>query len=63
MHYVAYLDEFGHIGPYVSRQHSKYNDSPVFGLGGFLIPVEEVREFAIYFYKLKCSFSSVRRFN
>lgn len=55
MHYVAYLDEFGHIGPYVSRQHPKYNDSPVFGLGGFLIPVEEVREFAIYFYQLKCS--------
>lgn len=31
-----------------------YKTSPVFGLGGMLIPTEEVREFAIYFYKLKC---------
>ena len=54
MHYVAYLDEFGHIGPYISRSDLKYNDSPVFGFGGFIIPVECVREFAIYFYQLKC---------
>ena len=33
--YFAYLDEFGHIGPYVNREHPRYNDSPVFGLAGF----------------------------
>ena len=54
MHYIAYLDEFGHIGPYVSRRHERYKTSPVFGLAGLLIPADQVREFAIYFYKLKC---------
>ncbi|PFG70476.1 uncharacterized protein DUF3800 [Pseudomonas poae] len=52
--YIAYLDEFGHVGQYVSRKHSMYKTSPVFGLGGMLLPANEVREFAIYFYKLKC---------
>lgn len=54
MHYVMYLDEFGHIGPFVSRDHGKHRTSPVFGFGGLVLPVETVREFAIYFYKLKC---------
>lgn len=54
MHYLVYLDEFGHIGPYVGRNHSRYNDSPVFGLGGFIVPAQQVRELAIYFYRLKC---------
>lgn len=54
MHYVVYLDEFGHVGPFLSRDHAQYKTSPVFGFGGFLIPVDAVREFAIYFYRLKC---------
>lgn len=54
VHYAVYLDEFGHIGPYVSSNDPKYNDSPVFGLAGMLLPVEEIREFAIWFYQLKC---------
>lgn len=54
MHYVVYLDEFGHIGPFVSRDHRKHNDSPVFGFAGMLLPAEAIREFAIFFYKLKC---------
>lgn len=54
-HYVAYLDEFGHVGQYVSRNHPNYKTSPVFGLAGILIPASEVREFAIYFYKQKCN--------
>lgn len=54
MHYIAYLDEFGHIGPYISRDHPRFQTSPVFGLAGLLIPADQVREFAIYFYKLKC---------
>src|SRR5262245_36938514 len=53
--YIAYLDEFGHIGPFVSRTHPKHNASPVFGLGGLLLPVDRVRPFATWFYQLKCN--------
>ena len=42
---IAYLDEFGHVGPYVSRTHPRHNDSPVFGFAGFVMPAEEVRGF------------------
>ncbi|MBA1245460.1 DUF3800 domain-containing protein [Pseudomonas japonica] len=53
-HYVAYLDEFGHVGQYVSRHHPKYKTHPAFGFAGLLLPATEIREFAIFFYKLKC---------
>lgn len=53
MHYFAYLDEFGHIGPYISRAHPKHNTSPVFGLAGIALPVENVREFSTFFFQLK----------
>jgi hypothetical protein len=53
MHYFVYLDEIGHIGQFISRHHKKYNSSPVFGLGGVILPVNEVRNFSMYFYKLK----------
>jgi hypothetical protein len=52
--YFAYLDEFGHIGPYLSRTDAHHKTSPVFGLGGLVLPYDEVREFATWFYKLKC---------
>jgi len=52
--YFAYLDEFGHIGPYVSRQDPSHNDSPVFGLAGFVLPSEQVRGFGTWFYQRKC---------
>lgn len=55
MHYIAYLDEFGHIGPFVSREHPQHNTSPVFGLGGFVLPSNKVRAFATWFYQLKCN--------
>jgi ribosomal protein S27AE len=50
---VAYLDEFGHIGPYISFDHPRHNTHPVFGLGGFVMPYNEVRNFATFFFKLK----------
>ncbi|MBD8612194.1 DUF3800 domain-containing protein [Pseudomonas rhizosphaerae] len=53
-HYVAYLDEFGHVGQYVARNHPKYKTHPAFGFAGLILPATEIREFAIYFYKLKC---------
>ncbi|MBB3656122.1 hypothetical protein FHX15_001335 [Rhizobium sp. BK650] len=49
----AYLDEFGHAGPYYGRNHPRFNTSPVFGLGGFLLPENAIRPFATRFLKLK----------
>lgn len=48
------MDEFGHIGPYISRSHPKHNDSPVFGLAGFVLPAQEVRNFGTWFFQRKC---------
>jgi hypothetical protein len=52
--YIAYLDEFGHIGPYISRTDLAHKTHPVFGLAGFVLPDNRVRDFAIWFFKLKC---------
>lgn len=53
MHYFVYLDEFGHVGPYIAHDHKKHNDHPIFGLGGIVLPTESVREFNTFFFKLK----------
>lgn len=53
--YIAYLDEFGHDGPFVSRNDSRFRTSPVFGLAGFILPVEEARYFSTSYFKLKCN--------
>jgi len=52
--FLVYLDEFGHIGPYLNRESGKFSESPVFGLAGLILPVDEVRPFATWFYKRKC---------
>lgn len=54
MTYIAYLDEFGHIGPFINKDDSKHNDSPVFGLAGYIIPLDQARSFGTWFYQLKC---------
>ena len=54
MTYIAYLDEFGHVGPYINRTHPRHYDSPVFGLAGFVLPLDEVRGFATWFFQRKC---------
>ena len=48
--YIAYLDEFGHVGPYVVRRGPRRNDSSVFGFAGFLMSAEEVRAFGTWFF-------------
>ncbi|WP_170427099.1 DUF3800 domain-containing protein [Ruegeria arenilitoris] len=53
-YYIAYLDEFGHDGPFISRVDTRYSTSPVFGLGGFIIPADQARYFSTSFFKLKC---------
>ena len=50
---IAYLDEFGHIGPYLAYDHPRFNTHPAFGLGGFVIPFEAVREFSTFFFQSK----------
>ena len=52
---IVFLDEFGHIGPFVSRSDKKYNHSPVFGLAGFALPHDEVRSFSTWFFQFKNS--------
>ena len=52
-HYFVYLDEFGHVGPYVSKNDPRHKTSPIFGLGGFYLPVSQVRTFSSFFYNLK----------
>ena len=42
---IAYLDEFGYVGPSVSRNDPRHKHSPVFGLAGFIMPADEVRGF------------------
>jgi nitrogen regulatory protein PII-like uncharacterized protein len=51
--YIVYLDEFGHVGPYLSADDHKHNTHPVFGLGGFVLPASKVRSFSSFFFKLK----------
>ncbi|EPJ7319084.1 DUF3800 domain-containing protein [Enterobacter asburiae] len=51
--FIVYLDEFGHDGPYISKDHHQHNTHPVFGLGGFVLPANRVRDFSHYFFKLK----------
>lgn len=52
LHFV-YLDEFGHIGPFMSRHAKRYNESPVFGLAGIILPEDAIRPFATRFLQLK----------
>jgi hypothetical protein len=52
MHF-AFLDEFGHVGPFIARTDRRFNSSPVFGLGGMLLPEDAVRPFATWFFQLK----------
>ena len=49
----AYLDEFGHQGPFVHRQDAHYKDSPVFGVAGIILPEGSIRPFATKFLQLK----------
>jgi len=51
--YIVYLDEFGHVGPFLSHDHPKHNTHPAFGLGGFVLPASKVRSFSSFFFNLK----------
>ncbi|MHC1664721.1 DUF3800 domain-containing protein [Stenotrophomonas geniculata] len=53
MLYLVYLDEFGHIGPYIARTDPRHKTHPTFGLGGIALPFEAVRPFTSFFFNLK----------
>lgn len=40
---LAYIDEIGEPGPYVAKDHPKFNTNPVFGYAGFVIPESSAR--------------------
>lgn len=50
---VAYLDEFGHVGPYIHDDHKKYCQHPFFGYAGFVVPAEHARRLGSTFHKAK----------
>jgi hypothetical protein len=52
---IAYLDEFGHVGPYLGADHPKFSQHPVFGYAGFIAPASAVREIGAQFTWVKSS--------
>ncbi len=61
--YVVYLDEFGHIGPYLSYQDKKHNTHPAFGLGGFALPFEQIRDFSTFDRYSQVLVEAIKRLN
>lgn len=53
--WLVFLDEFGHDGAYVSRDHPRFNQSPVFGLGGLALREHSAIDFALDFGRLKAN--------
>lgn len=50
---LAYLDEIGETGAFVSHDHSRFNTSPAFGYAGFVIPHEHARAVGAAFHRAK----------
>lgn len=50
---LAYIDETGEPGAYVSPHHDRYKTSPAFGYAGFVIPETSVWDFASSFQRKK----------
>ena len=50
---MVFLDEFGHIGPFIARADKRYNQSPVFGLAGFIMPHQNVTQLSTWFFGQK----------
>ncbi|MCT1777045.1 DUF3800 domain-containing protein [Brachybacterium sp. p3-SID957] len=46
---LAYIDEIGETGAFVSRDHDHYSTSPAFGYAGFIIPEGKARDFGAVF--------------
>lgn len=46
---LAYIDEIGETGAFVSHDHPKFRTSPAFGYAGFVIPAADARRFGAAF--------------
>lgn len=46
---VAYIDEIGEPGAFVSKTHPRFNTSPAFGYAGFVLPEDQTRFFGSLF--------------
>ena len=58
---IAYIDEVGEAGAFISKDHKRFKISPVFGYADFVVPEQHVhalsRDVAITkqkFYSLLC---------
>ena len=47
--HLAYIDEIGETGAFISHDHPKFNTTPAFGYAGFIIPAETSRAFGQIF--------------
>lgn len=55
---LAYIDEIGEPGAFVSHDHPRFKTSPAFGYAGFIIPGNKAREFGAKFtHEKKIRFS------
>lgn len=50
---LAYIDEIGETGAFVSKSHSRFNTSPAFGYAGFVVPESNARQFGSEFTRRK----------
>lgn len=50
---VAYIDEIGEPGAFVSRKHKQFNTSAAFGYAGFVLPENVARKFGATFTHTK----------
>ncbi|NLT30538.1 MAG: DUF3800 domain-containing protein, partial [Propionibacterium sp.] len=50
---LAYIDEIGEPGAFVSPDHPRFNTSPAFGYAGFVVPETEARDFGALFTSRK----------
>ncbi|MBD3779613.1 MAG: DUF3800 domain-containing protein [Micrococcales bacterium] len=50
---LAYIDEIGETGAFVSRDDPRFNTSPAFGYAGFVVPAESARLFGAAFQAAK----------
>ena len=50
---IAYLDEFGHQGPFISHEHKKFKTHPCFGYAGYILPADNIRKLGSHFKYVK----------
>lgn len=39
---IAYIDEVGEAGAFISKDHKRFKISPAFGYAGFVVPEQHV---------------------